>query len=69
MIGHRLTNGARLAKAACLALVFAGCGGGAPRAVEVTEAWTSGDERALGIEAPAESSTSEASSEEPAGDD
>ncbi len=32
-------------------LSLAACGGG-PRPVEVTEPWTSGDERALGIEEP-----------------
>lgn len=35
------------AVSACV--VIAGCGAG-PRPVEVTEPWTSGDERALGIE-------------------
>jgi hypothetical protein len=40
-----------------LSLSLVGCAGG-PRPVEVTEPWTSGDERAVGIEEPA--STSEA---------
>jgi hypothetical protein len=43
-----------------LALAGLGCGGSAPRAVEVSEEWTSGDERALGIEAPAQAAASDA---------
>jgi hypothetical protein len=35
-----------------LGLAVAGCGA-APRPIEVTEPWTSGDEQALGIEEPA----------------
>jgi hypothetical protein len=53
----------------CAVLALVGCGGSAPRPVEVTEAWSSGDERALGIEAPAEPATTEASAAAPAGDD
>ncbi len=34
-----------------LAMTLTGCGG-PPAPVEVTEPWTSGDERALGIEEP-----------------
>lgn len=56
---------------AALALATAGCGS-APRAVEVTEVWTSGDEHALGIEeARAEGSSTEGATPDapPAGDD
>jgi hypothetical protein len=52
-----------------LALAAIGCGGSAPHATEVTEAWTSGDERVLGIESAAEAPTSEAAPAGSAGDD
>lgn len=66
-----MRSGMTIGLLAALALAAAGCGS-APRAVEVTEVWTSGDERALGIEGPlpqgstAEQATPEAA---PAGDD
>ena len=51
-------------------LWLVGCGGRSPRAVEVTEAWTSGDERALGIEeTPAPSEDAVAATPPAAGED
>lgn len=49
--GHLLRFG--LAFCFGSSLVVVGCGGGT-RPIELTEPWTSGDERALGIEEPDE---------------
>jgi len=52
--------------ALCLATTLAGCGG-PPAPIEVSEPWTSGDERALGIEEPAAEEPAMTGASSPAG--